>query len=242
VSLSKAILATPNKTRPRKRNFINSISSLVPFAPRYPRLSMATRFPSERNFFGEPNHHGCLPVPPTVRFPTLMTVAFRRFCLNHCWQEPNTRTDPDTIQKREGHSRLCNSGGTFIARHRPDVSQSPPPLDPSLRVSQPPSGAPSRSFSSYAPDRQTIRSRRPRRLPALHLNCGPAETKREAISAKFSIEEPNTGIFPKAAGSRILWPPKIRASRRQMHRRLAHIAMQAHRCCRAGGRLRHRVW
>jgi len=27
-----------------------------------------------------------------------------------------------------------------------------------------------------------------------------AETKREAISAKFSIDGPNTGIFPKAAG------------------------------------------
>src|SRR6266478_4170611 len=37
--------------------------------------------------------------------------------------------------------------------------------------------------------------------------AAPAETKREAISAKFSIEGPNTGIFPKAAGSRILCPP-----------------------------------
>jgi len=37
--------------------------------------------------------------------------------------------------------------------------------------------------------------------------AAPAETKREAISVKFSIDGPNTGIFPKAAGSRILCPP-----------------------------------
>src|SRR5262249_11544411 len=35
-----------------------------------------------------------------------------------------------------------------------------------------------------------------------------AVRKREAISAKFSIEGPKTGILPKAAGSKILCPPE----------------------------------
>src|SRR5213082_2639076 len=37
--------------------------------------------------------------------------------------------------------------------------------------------------------------------------AAPAATKREAISAKFSIEGPKTGTLPNAAGSRILCPP-----------------------------------
>src|SRR5256885_16511379 len=38
-------------------------------------------------------------------------------------------------------------------------------------------------------------------------SAAPAATNRSAISAKFSMDSPNTGTFPNAAGSRILCPP-----------------------------------
>src|SRR5208282_3044087 len=37
--------------------------------------------------------------------------------------------------------------------------------------------------------------------------AAPAAVNRWAISAKFSMDGPNTGIFPNAAGSRMLCPP-----------------------------------
>src|SRR6267378_2049987 len=46
---------------------------------------MATRFPSEISLSASQITIGVLPVPPTVRFPTLTTGAFKRFCSANHW-------------------------------------------------------------------------------------------------------------------------------------------------------------
>jgi len=62
------------------------------FAPRCPLLSMATRFPVREKFFGELKSPWVfLPGAANRQIPTLMTVAFRRFCLNPFFGiQPNT--------------------------------------------------------------------------------------------------------------------------------------------------------
>src|ERR1700722_1843731 len=43
--------------------------------PRYPRVRIPTDFPSASNFSAIHRTMGVLPVPPAVRFPTLITTA-----------------------------------------------------------------------------------------------------------------------------------------------------------------------
>src|SRR5258708_30928618 len=76
---------------------------------------MATRFPSARNFSASQITTGVLPVPPTVRFPTLMTGAFRRFCLSHlfAYSQILART-PAPYTTESGHNSLRKRGDTFI--------------------------------------------------------------------------------------------------------------------------------
>src|ERR1700674_1013980 len=153
-----------------------------------------------------------------------------------------TRT-PTPYSKERGHSSLRKSRDAFIVQHRPDAAQPPPRLDPSLRASQPLSDAPSRSFFSYALDRETIRSKRPRRLPDF-----PPELRlpRKRSATPFRQSFPSMNQILESSQK----PPvreyydrrKKRASLRQRPRRLIHKSKPAHRCCRAGERWRHRQW
>src|SRR5260370_3342189 len=122
---------------------------------------------------------GVLPVPPTVRLPTLITVPFSRSCFSQPCAYSQTRTRTIAPYSTDSSQRsVRNRGDTFIARRRPDASQSPPRLDPSLRASHPPIGELPRSFFSYAPDRETIRSMRPRPLPDFPPKYQPPPTRR----------------------------------------------------------------
>src|SRR5712692_10326196 len=176
---------------------------------------MATLFPSARNFSASQITIGVLPVPPTVRLPTLMTFLL-------------------TVSASAQPARQAKtSRETFIARRRPDGSQSPPPLDPSLRASQPPIGAPSRSFFSYAPDREKVRSRRPRHLPGFPPGWQPP---RQRSATQFQQSFPSKGQTPRFCRRQLV--PEYCARRRkqailrQKRRRLVHKATPAHRCCR----------
>jgi len=61
---------------------------------------------------------------------------------------------------------------------------------------------------------RTVQSMRPPASSGLSTwMAASAATKREAISAKFSMEGPKTGIFTERGGFRILCPPEGRESR-----------------------------
>jgi hypothetical protein len=76
---------------------------------------MATRFPSARNFSASQITMGVLPVPPTVRLPTLITIPFNRFCFSQPLAYSHARTRTTTPYNSEsGHNSIRNSGGTFI--------------------------------------------------------------------------------------------------------------------------------
>ena len=98
--------------------------------------------------------------------------------------------------------------GIFIGTRHTAASRSPPLPAPSLPGSSPPVAS---AFSPIARVRSASRSCSIHVTPASSglstCTAAPAATNRDAISAKFSIDGPNTGILPNAAGSRILCPP-----------------------------------
>src|SRR6266704_2398130 len=196
---------------------------------------MATRFPSARNFSASQITTGVLPVPPTVRFPTLMTGAFRRFCLSHLFaysQILSLSNAPETTES--GHNSLRRRGDTFIELCHPDALRFLRQLDLPHRANLPqvvPRLPPS---FSCALGRETILSRLRRHL----LGSRPERPLRLPQNVKQFLKS-----FPSKAQTPVLCRrrpaleycdhPKIRAILRRRLRPRAHRAKPVHRCCRA---------
>src|SRR6516165_5587729 len=127
---------------------------------------MPTRLPSARNRSASQMTMGVLPVPPTVRLPTLMTGVFSRRCFRTPRAYIHTRsrtTTPYTTDK--GHNSSRTTGGIFIARRHPIALPPRAPLDRErhgcfLQVAAPPL-----PFFSSFPDSSAGESIPRQRLP-----------------------------------------------------------------------------
>src|SRR4029077_12504871 len=135
--------------------------------------------------------------------------------------------------KDSGQSIVRNSGETFIAPHHPDALQSPPPLALSLLARRPPSGAPSRSFSSCVPDPETIRSRRHQRLPDFPPeSLPPPKRSAKQFPQNFPWMAQRREPYRRPLVREYYDLRKKRASPRQMPHRPAHRVTQVRQCCR----------
>jgi len=159
-----ALLASWEVARPWP-DFINSISSLVPAEPRYPRLKMATRFPSASNLSASQITIGVFPVPPTVMLPTLITGRFRRFCLSRPrWYSQARSIAAEPYSSENGQTRAASGRGMFIAARRPEALRFRRGRGRWLRDCRPPGASRFRPSGACVPGRAAARST-PRRRP-----------------------------------------------------------------------------
>src|SRR5229473_3878207 len=208
-SFRQTILAHAEQHSPAKASFHQ-----LNFVARSARAAIAAAKNSDRLSFGqkfvrEPNHHGSLARAPNRHVPHADDNPFQPFLF-----EPAIHVHPRAkARDRSVYQRKRPEHNSQRARH---VHRAAPPkclaICASARCVAP--RLLSTSAFAFSP---ILRWRSGSRNNSIHATpassglstwmAAPAATNREAISAKFSIEGPNTGILPNAAGSRILCPP-----------------------------------
>src|ERR1700704_1401723 len=125
--------------------------------------------------------------------------------------EPGSNRNADTVEFGGGPQQNAKGPRKLHRRGAPSSFKNPEIIVSARSV------APRLSSTKARAESPIFRMRSGSRKNSIHATpassglstctAAPADTKRAAISEKFSIEGPNTGILPKAAGSRILWPP-----------------------------------
>ncbi len=150
-----------------------------------------------------------MPVPPVVKFPTLITAPFNRRAFSHpasYIQFFPRATHPYTTES--GHNATASPRGIRVTPVGPKYFA----ISSIARAVAPRLSSTNRfAVSLIARGRYGSRNISIHATPASSglstCTAAFAETNRDAISAKFSIDGPNTGTFPNAAGSKILCPP-----------------------------------